>query len=122
MVWLEEFPASYRVPKEIMRLVASGMIEDLSWRNDPAPSFGARLKDKNWIRLWVEHPNWERRGGFPTRYTVVVQPDLAVPFGRRLVATDDLGEALYWLTEVIRARGHQGRFRILEESGKEAGR
>lgn len=110
--WQEDFPSSFRVSKEILDLVYSGVIEDMSWRQDPSPSFGIRLKDKNFVRLWVEHPDRERRMGWDKRYTLVVQPDLAVPFGWKLVATDDVYEALTWLTEVLRTRGPRWRFKV----------
>lgn len=110
--WEEEFPA-HEVPYDVRLLVGVGTLEDMSWKNDPAPSFGTRLRDKNWLRLWVEHQNPARRAGFPTRFTVMVQPDLAVPFGRRIAATEDLGEALHWVVETIKARGRHGRFKML---------
>jgi len=114
IVWQEEFPKSYRVPAEVLRLADSGVIEDMSWRHDPCPSFGTRLKDKNYVRLWVEHPDSERRAGWDRRYTLVVQPEPSVPFGWKLVATDDVYEALTWLTEVLRARGQRCRFKITQ--------
>jgi hypothetical protein len=114
IVWQDEFPASYRVPKDIVGLVYAGVIEDMSWRNDPSPSFGAKLKDKNWVRLWVEHPDADRRAGWPDRYTIIVQPEPAVPFGWKLLGTNDLNEALSWLTEIIRTKGPRWRFKVLE--------
>lgn len=117
MTWQEEFPSSFRVPKEIVHLVDAGIIEDMSWRQDPSPSFGARLKDKNFVRLWVEHPDPSRRIGWDRRYTLVVQPEPSVPFGWKLVSTDDIYEALTWLTEVIRTRGPRWRFKVFQEGG-----
>lgn len=114
IVWQEEFPSSYRVPRDVIRLVEAGVIEDMSWRNDPSPSFGVKLKDKNWVRLWVEHPDPHRREGLADRYTIVVQPEPAVPFGWRMVATDDLYEALTWLMEIVRMKGPRWRFKVLE--------
>jgi hypothetical protein len=115
IVWPDEFPASYRVPRDVERLVMSGMVEDMSWRNDPSPSFGAKLKDKNWFRLWVEHPDVHRRIGWPHRYTLVVQPEPAVPFGWKLLGTDDLAEALLWAAQVVRMKGPKCRFRVTED-------
>jgi hypothetical protein len=112
VIWQEEFPSSFRVPKEIVRLASSGVIEDMSWRQDPAPSFGARLKDKNFVRLWVEHPDIERRMGWGRRYTLVVQPEPSIPFGWIIVSTDDVYEALSWLTELLRNRGRHCRFKV----------
>lgn len=112
MVWQDEFPKSYRVPMEVTRLVNTGVIEDMSWRQDPSPSFGVRLKDKNYVRLWVEHPDPDRRMGWDRRYTLVLQPEPSIPFGLKLVATDDIYEALTWLTEVLRVRGPRWRFKV----------
>jgi len=112
IVWQEEFPSSYRVPREVVRLADTGVLEDMSWRQDPSPSFGARLRDKNWIRLWVEHPDPNRRLGWEHRYTVVLQPEPAIPFGCMLVSTEDVYEALTWLTEIVRMKGPRWRFKI----------
>lgn len=117
IVWQEEFPSSYRVPKEIVRLVESGVIEDMSWRNEPSPSFGIRLKDKNWVRLWVEHPDPARRQGWEHRYTVVVQPEPAIPFGWKMVSTDDVYEALTWLTGIMKMKGPKIRFKVIPDGG-----
>jgi hypothetical protein len=112
LLWQEEFPSSYRVPWGVVRMVESGMIEDLSWRNDPSPSFGARLKDKNWVRLWVEHPTPEKRLGWGDRFTIVVQPEPAIPFGWKMLGTEDATEALTWLAEIIRMKGPRCRFKV----------
>lgn len=112
IVWKEEFPSSYRIPKEIVRLVEDGVIEDMSWRQDPAPSFGRKLRDKNWVRLWVEHPDPLRRIGWDQRLTVIVQPDPAIPFGLKMVSTEDLYEALTWLAWIIKTRSPGFRFQI----------
>lgn len=112
IVWEEEFPSSYRVPREVVRLVDRGILEDMSWRHDPAPSFGTRLRDKNWVRLWVEYPDPAKRMGWDRRYTVIVQPEPTVPFGWRMVSTDNMYEALMWLTELLQIRGTLCRFKI----------
>ncbi len=114
IIWEEEFPSSYRVPREMGKLVMAGLVEDMSWRQDPCPSFGTKLRDKNWVRMWIEHPNVGLRRGWPDRYTVVVQPDPLVPFGWRMVATEDFGESLMWLTEIIKIGGPRWKFKILE--------
>lgn len=116
IVWPDEFPASYRVPRDVIKLVEAGLVEDMSWRNEPSPSFGIKLKDKNWVRLWVEHPDPARRVGWTDRYTVVIQPEPAVPFGWRMVATDDVNEALAWLLEIVRMKGSRVRFKVTEAS------
>lgn len=103
-VWEEEFSRSFKVPVDVMRLVRSGAIEDMSWRNDPSPSFGVKLRDKNWVRLWVEHPEPRRRRGWPDRFTIVVQPEPAIPFGWKMLGSEDPHEAVQWLTEIIRMK------------------
>lgn len=112
IVWQEEFPSSYRVPREIVHLVEDGVLEDMSWRHDPSPSFGGRLRDKNWLRLWVEHPDPEKRIGWEHRYTVIVQPEPTVPFGWKMVSTEDLCEALSWVAGIVRMKGPKCRFKI----------
>ncbi len=112
IVWDEEFPESYRVPREISDLVLAGTLEDMSWRLDASPSFGVKLKDKNWLRLWVEHVDPRARLGWKSRYTLVIQPDLVVPFGWKIVGTDDMYKALSYLTEAIRMRRSKCRFKI----------
>lgn len=112
VVWQEEFPKSYRVPGDIIKLVYSDILTDLSWRNDPAPSFGVKLRDKNWVRLWVEHPDPARRLGWEDRYTVVVQPEPSIPFGWKLLGTEDLYIALDSLIDVIKMRGPKCHFKI----------
>jgi hypothetical protein len=112
MYWQEEFDSSFRVPRDIVRMVESGILEDMSWRNDPSPSFGTRLKDKNWVKIWVEHPNPTGRVGWPDRYTIVIQPEPAVPFGWKMLGTENTSEALVWLTEIIRMKGPKWRFKV----------
>lgn len=115
--WLAEFPAHFCVPHAVGHLVRDSILEDMSWRNDPCPSFGARLKDHNWVRLWVDHPNPAARRMWETRYTILVQPDPAVTFGLRIIGTDDLGLALWYLNETIRTKRRGWKFKI---SGKPA--
>lgn len=109
-VWLEEFPASYRVPYEVERLVAAGTFEDMSWRHELTPSFGARLPDKNWVRIWVEHPDPRMRRMWDARYTVMIQPDPAVLFGLRIIATDDLALAIWYAIGATKLRKRPWRF------------
>jgi hypothetical protein len=114
-VWTQEFPPMYKVPHIFSKLAEDGIIEDMSWRNDPCPSFGAKLPDKNFVRIWVEHPMKDARKCWPTRFTILVQPDLNVPFGRRILATDYLNEAYGQLLYLVRSRGilaRQGRFKV----------
>jgi len=118
MSWDQEFPPDFHVPRRFAKLVAGGVIEDMSWRNDPCPSFGVKLKDKNWARLWVEHPNADLRRGWPRRFTIIIQGDPTVTFGRRILATDDPQTAydkMVALAESRGARARQGRFKIASE-------
>jgi hypothetical protein len=112
IVWQNEFPSSYRVPRDLEKLVLSGVVEDMSWRNDPSPSCGVRLKDKNWVRLWVEHPDLNRRIGWPNRYTIVIQPEPAIPFGWKMIGTEDLPAALSWVAQIVRMKAPRCRFRV----------
>lgn len=105
----------YKVPHIFCTLVEEGVIEDMSCRNDPCPSLGAKLADKNFVRIWVEHPVKDARKCWPTRFTIIVQPDPSVFFGRRILATDDLEHAYMKLMSLVRSRGiwaRQGRFKI----------
>ncbi len=120
LIWQEEFHSSYRVPRELGKLVGSGLVEDMSWRQDPCPSFGTKLRDKNWVRMWCEHPTSGLRRGWPDRYTVIVQPDPLVPFGWRMWGGEDFSTALTCLTDIIRLGGPRWKFKILEAEASDA--
>ncbi len=111
-MWQEEFPEHYRVPNEVMNLVISGDIEDMSWRHDPCPSFGKRLPGGTWVRLFVEHPDPAERRLWECRFTVMVQPDPSVMFGLRVGCTDDTILALAHLKRVVFDRRRGWRFKI----------
>lgn len=111
--WKEEFPKHFMVPIQIENLVEKGVLEDMSWRNDPCPSFGAKLRDKNWVRLWVEHPYAQERKGWPNRYTLVVGPDASVCFGWK-IAEDYFPYIFYAIQEIIRIGGPRWKFKILD--------
>ena len=113
MVYEEEFPG-YKVSKEIVRLVKEGVLEDTSWKPDASPSFGTKLKDCNWIRIWTEHPNVGQRKGSVYRYSAFVQEDLRYEPSETIVQTNDVYEAIMALRNVIERRGiHRARFRLL---------
>lgn len=114
MAWIEEFPSEYAIPREIERQVSVGAIEDMSWRYDPTPSFGARLKDKNFVRLWVEHPSYGGRRLWPTRYTLMIQPDLLIYFGWRICATNDITLVMDYLSQLMRIRNPRWAFKIVK--------
>jgi hypothetical protein len=112
--WQDEFSKEYVVPIQIEKMVEKGILEDMSWKQDPCPSFGAKLRDKNWVRLWIEHPHAKERHGWQNQYTVVIQPDPAVVFGWRMASTDRFSHAFYALQEIIRVGGPRWKFKILE--------
>lgn len=113
MSWKEEFPAGYDVPWELEKLVEHGVLEDTSWRNDPAPSFGMALRDHAWIRIWTEHPEARHRRGFPARFALVIQEDLGIPFGEMILETEDIKEALFRLDNILEERGTKKQWRQL---------
>jgi hypothetical protein len=108
MIWEDEFPSSFRVPWPIEALVMRGILEEMSWRNDPAPSFGARLRDRRWARLWTEHPDPECRKRWPFRFILMIQSDPSSTAGEMLAETDDLAEALRRIEAVLYRHGRTG--------------
>lgn len=113
MNWTEEFPPTYHVPSRICALVFDGVLEDMSSRHDDCPSFGARLRSRDWVRLWVEHPQPVARKGWSSRFTVIVQPDPMVLFGRRMLQTEDPEEARRCVLWLLKKRNLLFRFRIM---------
>lgn len=111
MPWREEFPAWFRVPREVEVLAREKYLEDTSWRNDAAPSFGTKLRDGRWLRLWVEHPNPAFRRGWALRFTVLLQDDPSSTDGRTLAATENLEDTLWCLERTLRELG-RGRVQI----------
>jgi hypothetical protein len=113
VVYEEEFPKDFKVPREIIQYVKQGLLEDTSWHNDESPSFGTRLADGTLLRLWVGHPNLHRREGAP-RYGLYVQEDFGDPADETIMETDDVEEVLFHMLNVIERRGKGGpRFRLL---------
>jgi hypothetical protein len=81
MSWLSEFGSEYAVPESILRREAAGLLNDVSWHNDTAPSFeivGAPLPheevEENTWRISVEHPDPYQREIEGPRF-VVLGPD-----------------------------------------------
>lgn len=76
-LWRAEFGPGYQVPGVI---TDEPGIEDISWRNDVAPSFTfasvAELGTTD-LRLWVEHPDPAEREAGPRapRYSVMFDDD-----------------------------------------------
>lgn len=81
MGWRKEFGEEYQVPQDIEDLTKHGVTRDLSWHNDSSPSFGFVRdvvgKPHLDIRLWVEHPDVDKRefGPDSSRYGVQVFGD-----------------------------------------------
>lgn len=103
MNWKELFPG-YKVDSAILQMVEAGYVRDTSRRYDPAPSFSAPLHGKRWLRLWVEHPEWEKRRGGPFRYRVEVTRKLSEE-GRPWIETDQISEAVSYMLAAIENEG-----------------
>lgn len=89
-MWSAEFDASYAIPAEILALVQSGEVTDLSWHNDACPSFGLHSPgDDHEIKVWVEHPEVAQREGVSKCRFLVWSADA----GDHL-DTDDVHEAI----------------------------
>ncbi len=105
MRWREEFSPDFRVPEELDILVGQGFLEETSWRSDPAPSFGARLKDKTWLRIWVGRPlQGSRAGG---RFILLIQDDPASYTGTLVIQTDLLEELFQRVDRLLWQRGRK---------------
>lgn len=103
MSWREDFP-DYEIEKAILSMVELGYVQDTSRRFDPAPSFSAPLTGKRWLRLWVEHPDYEQRRAGPHRYRVEVTRSLRQE-GRAWIETDELPEAISYMMAAIEGEG-----------------
>lgn len=103
MSWREHFP-DHRIDKAILEMVEAKWAMDTSGRFDPAPSFSAPLHGKRWLRLWVEHPDLEKRRAGPHRYRVEVTRSLRQE-GRPWIETDQLHEAISYMLAAIEQEG-----------------
>lgn len=103
MSWEESF-LDYKVDKAILEMVRVGYVRDTSDEFDPAPSFSAPLHGKRFIRLWVEHPEWEKRRAGPHRYRVEITRSLSAE-GRPWIETDSLAEAVSYMMAAIENEG-----------------
>lgn len=111
MSWRRDFP-HYQVPAQIQGLVDKGLLKDASAPEDPAPSFIAKLTGGGWLRLWVEHPDFDLRRAGPFRYRVEITMDLA-DYGRLLIQDDSLEEIWATLHANIMTLGIRSRFRLM---------
>jgi len=92
MSWDGEFGPFYEVPGFLPFLVKKKIVEDMSWQNDVAPSFGIHSeKDQREVRLWVDHPFKSRREVGGTRFWVTeyIDGEMYSEF-----TSDDFEEAL----------------------------
>jgi hypothetical protein len=114
MTWVDEFGADWAVPDEIAK--AEG-IDDLSWHNDVAPTFGKYVAEHGQpcahvLRIWVDHvdPNesgWGERPPSVPRYWISYESDDPVD-GIDTVDTmddvwagDDPVEAVAWFVDTL---------------------
>lgn len=94
MGWIQEHGPDYEVPGLIDFMVSEGVIEDISWHNDAAPSFVVEdpKREERGVCLWVGHPVLSQREMGGKRY-IVQEGDLAGESDWEM-ETDDLEEAL----------------------------
>lgn len=111
MSWRKFFP-DYQVPKAIDDLVSEGHLVDKSAPNDPGPSFVAKLTDGSWGRLWIEHPDYDRRRAGPHRFHVEITRDLD-RYGRPLIEDDSLDEIWPTFYSLLMVLGQRNRFRLM---------
>lgn len=74
MSYLKEFGTEYQIPAKIIELVEKKKLTDMSWHNDVSPSFGTffadPVKGEVEIRIWIDHPEKEKREFDCDRFTV----------------------------------------------------
>jgi len=91
--WIKEFGPDYDVPKEILNLVAKGLVDDFSSRDDLTPSFGKEKVDEEGnikqVNIWVNHPNPNKREDLSENRFVVINEDHVI-----LGNTDDVNQAI----------------------------
>jgi hypothetical protein len=110
------------IPFVIRKMVEDGILEEMPLDAD-CPAFCAGFQDDKrrrlWACLWVENKDHESRRTWPSRFTLTVQPDPTVMFGRRVCSTDDLSEAVERLKGILKGglKDKQGRFKILPAEG-----
>jgi hypothetical protein len=108
------------IPYIIRKMVEDGILEEMPFDQD-CHGFSAAFHDGHRRRLWaclyVERADRGARKTWPDKYTLTVQPDPTVLFGRRIVATEDLSEVVVGLNKLLKGgtKDKQGRFKILEK-------
>lgn len=106
MAWINQFSPLFEVPRFIDYLVLHNVIDDLSWHNDSAPSFGKiSASGESDVRLWVDHPFNDLRESYGKRFAITIARD-----GSQVgpgFETDDLLKALEMLFKEL-ASFHAG--------------
>jgi len=112
---------SIEIPYIIQKMAEDGILEEMPFNPDGCPGFSAGFHDGHrrrlWACLWVERNDRGSRKTWPDKYTLTVQPDPTVLFGRRIMATEDLSEVVVGLNKLLKGglKDKQGRFKILEK-------
>jgi len=101
--WETHFP-EHQVPAAVLAMVEKKYVRDTSDPFDPAPSFSAPLKGSRWLRLWVEHPSYQRRRAGPYRYHLEVTGSLKRQ-GRVWMESNDLPDVLPYMLLAIEQEG-----------------
>jgi hypothetical protein len=114
MSWRRYF-RDYEVPARIQDLVDRELLEDASRPDDPAPSFIAKLYNRGWLRIWVEHPELQLRRAGPYRYRVEIAKDLD-DMGRLLIEDNVLQEVWPTIYANLKALGAKSRWRLMGAS------
>ena len=95
----------YTVPQEILALVTSGELIDLSWHNDASPSYGVVLLDEVNVCIWVDHVERKAREVLDKRFFVSSYNHEHVnlhPFNDgQILSTDDVAEAITKWRETV---------------------
>lgn len=103
MSWEKFFP-DHQVDPSILDMVERGWVRDTTEPFDPAPSFSAPLHRGRWLRLWVEHPRYEKRRAGPYRYRLEVTRSLKRE-GRPWIEADKLHSVLPYMLVAIENEG-----------------
>lgn len=65
---IDEFP-SFEIPNELLNFLEENGWEDVSYHNEPCPSF-----EKNLHLLWVEYQDPNHREGFKRQFNITLDP------------------------------------------------
>lgn len=106
--WISEFGRDYRVPKTLDTMVDRGELEELSWHNDVAPSYGIQTNLGFEVRIWANHPDPQERETGPRtpRFVVNVDDSGASPGGPRMPRRDLTGHGFSDVRAAIKEWRH----------------